>query len=178
MHTETSRAFSEKSHKTSFACHYGIYQCIRMSFGLKLSPATNRHMLYTVSKRVEWKTCLFLIDYIIIYYTTVEKHINHVEEILVTVSKASVTVKMKNWKSLSAKKRYLGHCIRSGRLYIGHANTASLREAKLRYKNSKICSFVGFFSVYKSLIPNFKVIYHPINEFLRKAELQNFILDE
>lgn len=79
----------------------------------------------------------------IIYSNSVKGHIRHVDEILTTLGRAGVIIKMKNGTFLSSKVEHLVNAIRPDKLELDNAHTASLRQVKPLTTKSGLCSFSG-----------------------------------
>lgn len=76
------RLHSSDTHKTAFQTHLGQYECQVMPFGLTGAPATfQRAMNATLSSLLRCCVLVFFDD-ILIYSTSFEQHIEHVQLVL------------------------------------------------------------------------------------------------
>lgn len=160
-------------HITSLVRQDGKYQYIKMTFGLKNAPNTYQLALDMVLTKFKWRTRPLCMDYVIIYLSSVEDDINHVDEILTTLAEADATLKMKICTFFG-----LGHVIHPGKLEVDIAHTASLQKSKNPSTKSELRSFLRFCNVYRRLILEFKGITHPLNQLLRKKAPDMFTLDK
>jgi hypothetical protein len=60
------------------------------------TPATFRKAIDIILSGLKWGTCLVYLDDIIMYSTSREDHYHHVDEVLTTLGKAGLSLKLKN----------------------------------------------------------------------------------
>jgi Reverse transcriptase (RNA-dependent DNA polymerase) len=68
--------------KTTFTSHYGIYRFLRLPFGLRNAPATFQRAIDIILSGVKWKTCLVYLDDVIVFSSSRQAHLQHVNEAL------------------------------------------------------------------------------------------------
>jgi Reverse transcriptase (RNA-dependent DNA polymerase) len=129
--------------KTTFCSHAGNFRFLRMPFGLRNAPATFQRAIDIILSGLKWRTGLVYLDDIIIYSTSREDHSHHVDEVLTTLGRAGLSLKLKKCHFFKDAVDYLGHVIRPGRLEVAEKNTASLKEAKLPRTRTELKSFLG-----------------------------------
>ena len=111
--------------------------------------------------------CLVYLDDVIIHSKSIEEHIQHVDQILGTLARAGVSLKLKKCRFFTSTVKYLGHIIKPGTLEIDKAAVASLQEARPPETQSEIRSFLGMCNVYRRFIPKFSDTAEPLNALLR-----------
>ena len=62
--------------KTACISHAGLYEYNVMRFGLTNAPPTFQRLIQGILHGLEWKTCLFYINEIIIFPSTYEEHLS------------------------------------------------------------------------------------------------------
>ena len=67
--------------KTAFITKYGLYEHVRMGFGLCNAPATYARVMGLVLRGLTWKTCLAFLDDILVLGSSFEDHLSHLKEI-------------------------------------------------------------------------------------------------
>ena len=60
----------EDQDKTTFTCHDGTYNYIRLPFGFTNAPATFQRAIDMIMSGVKWKTCLVYLDDLIVFSRT------------------------------------------------------------------------------------------------------------
>ena len=68
--------------KTAFTTHKGLYEFVRMPFGLCNTPATFQHAMQSVLTGLEWRDSFaYIDDDILIASATFEEHLKHLEQV-------------------------------------------------------------------------------------------------
>ena len=93
-------------HKSTFLCHAGTVQYLRMKFGLSSAPEIFQRALYNILTKYIWKKFLTYVDDVIIYSKNLCEHIHHVEKILSTLGTARVTLNVKKCHLFQRKVEY------------------------------------------------------------------------
>lgn len=81
--------------KNVFPSHYGLLLLVRMSFALKNAPGTFQTTMKIILSSVKWQLALVYLEITVIFSMTLEKHIEHVEQVLALPQRARVTIKLK-----------------------------------------------------------------------------------
>ena len=101
-----------------------------MPFGLRNAPATFQRAIDIILSGLKCKTCLVYLDDIIVYSTSREAHLQHLDEVLSTLEKSGLSLKLSKCHFFKKTVDYLGHVIHPGRLEVAQKNTQALREAR------------------------------------------------
>ena len=141
-----------------------------MPFGLMNAPATFQRILDFVLAAYRWQTFLVYLDDIIIFSRDIESHFQHVEEVLAALSRANITLKLKNCDFFTTKIRYLGHIIEPARLSIDDAVVAPLKEAQHPKSKAELCAFLGLCNVYRHFVKDFSKIAASLHVLTQKDQ--------
>ena len=95
----------------AFTTHQGLFEFVRMPFGLCNAPATFQRAMQSVLAGLEWRACFVYIDDILIASSTLEEHLQHLEEVFDRLRKANLRLKPKKCRFLCDEVVYLGHVI-------------------------------------------------------------------
>jgi hypothetical protein len=118
--------------KTTFTSHYGIYRFIRLPFGLRNAPGTFQRAVDIILSGVKWKTYLVYLDDVIVFSSSREAHMHHVDEALTLLERAGLYLKLARCQFFKDTFNYLGHVIRPGRLGVA--------EKTPRHSSRHLCS--------------------------------------
>ncbi len=79
--------------KTAFTCHRGLFEFLRMPFGLANAPSFfQREMTQALSEFIG-KFCMVFIDDIVVYSRSEEEHAEHLRLIFDALAAAGLTLK-------------------------------------------------------------------------------------
>lgn len=117
--------------------------------------------------KFKWKKCLVYLDEIIIYSNSIGEHIDHADEILLSLRAAEFRLKITKCRLFTKKIEYVRHIIRPGPLETYSTNTFSLREALPPRKKSELRSFLRLFIVYGRFVKNFSNEATSLNHLLK-----------
>jgi hypothetical protein len=68
--------------KTAFITRYGLYEHVRMSFGLCNAPSTFQRVINLVLRGLTWNTVLAFLDDVLVLGKNFEEHMQNLEEVL------------------------------------------------------------------------------------------------
>ena len=156
--------------KSAFVCHSGLYEFVRMPFGLKNAPASFQRALDLILAGFKWKTCLVYIDDVIIFSRTAEEHLVHLSDVLEALQAAGITLKFAKCDFFTDTVKYLGHVIKPGTLSVDNAATASLKGMEYPRNQTELRSFLGLCNVYRRFVPEFARVAGPLNQLLKKGQ--------
>ena len=97
--------------KSAFTTHKGLYEFVRMPFGLCNAPATFQRLMQVVLAGLEWSSCFVYIDDILVASKSFEEHLSHLKEVFSRLRKAGLCLKPKKCSFLCDQVVYLGHVI-------------------------------------------------------------------
>lgn len=120
----------EDRSKTAFTCHAGCFEYKRMPFGLCNAPATLQRTLYIILSQYRWHTCLVYLDDIMIFSPDHDTHIRHVDEVLIALRSAGVSLKHRKCKFFSDSVDYLGHVTTPGKLHVATTDRDAVKGFK------------------------------------------------
>ena len=71
-------------------------------------------------------------DDVIIFYKNVDKHIQHVDEVLTILRNAGISLKLRKCEFFQQKVNYLGHVILQNKLVLAKYSTQGIRVWRKR----------------------------------------------
>lgn len=117
--------------KTTFKCHKGTHEYIRLPFGVANAPATFQRDIHRILSGVKWKPCLVPLDDVIVFSPTVEEHITHLHAVFGLLSRAGVSLKASKGLLFQDEVEYLGLIVGKGQLQQNKKNLHGLWDAHL-----------------------------------------------
>ena len=138
--------------KTTFTCHSGIYRFTLMRFGLNNAPATFQRAIDIILSGVKCRSCLIYLDDVIIFSSSENEHIDHLDGVLSALSRAGVSLKAPKCHFFKQSVDYLEHVVRSVRLSLAEKNSLDLNEAKHPTTQTELRSFIELCNVCRCII--------------------------
>jgi hypothetical protein len=103
----------EDEHKIAFKTYQGYYQFKVKPFGLTNAPATFQCVMNQILHPFLRQFVLVFLDDILIYSTSLEDHVQHLEQVLDTLRKHQLYLKESKCTFAKDSLEYLGHIISS-----------------------------------------------------------------
>ena len=106
----------EDRKKTAFVTKYGLFEHVRMGFGLTNAPATFSRVISLVMRGLNWKTVLACLDDILVLGTCFENHLSNLTEAFRRFRKYGLKLKPKKCVFFQRECEFLGRIVGSNRL--------------------------------------------------------------
>ncbi|MBW0507572.1 hypothetical protein O181_047287 [Austropuccinia psidii MF-1] len=136
--------------------HMGIYECVRMPFGIKNAPAHFQRLMDTIFQEeiLEGWMLVYIYD-IIIYSETWEDHLQYIDRVLSKCTPINVKISLKKGNFGQQELLALGHKVSGLSLEIDQNEGAEVQQ-KPEPRNIKgMQYFVGFASYFRNHIKTF-----------------------
>ena len=154
--------------KTAFTTHQGLFEFVRMPFGLCNAPATFQRAMQTVLSGLEWQNCFVYIDDILIASRTLEEHLQHLAEVIDRLRKAGLRLKPKKCCFLCEEVSYLGHVLSARGVSPDPEKIDKVKCFPVPRNVTQVRQFLGLASYYWHFVPQFAKIAAPIHGLHRK----------
>ncbi|KAM7284724.1 reverse transcriptase/ribonuclease H [Ixodes scapularis] len=155
--------------KTAFTCHRGLFEFIRLPFGLSNSPSSFQRLMDILLGDAKFNFAMAHMDDVVVFSKSFEEHLAHLEIILSRMSKAGLTINPKKVQPAASRVNLLGFIVDDGTL---RPNKDKLR-AVLDYpppRNAKsLQRFLGMVGFYRQFIPGCAGLTRILNLLLHKG---------
>ena len=111
--------------KSAFTTHCGLFEFLRMPFGLCNSPATFQRLMQAILVGLERKICYVYLDDILIFSETWQEHLSHLQEVINQFREAGLTLKPVKCLFLRESIPFLGHVISQNGILPDPAKTTN-----------------------------------------------------
>ena len=159
----------EKSKKlAAFITYDGIYEFQTMAFGLSGATATFQMLMMKLLRNIAWKYVLCYVDDIIIFSSSFEDHLSHLEEVFKRLRDAGLKLSPK--KCFFAKERlhYLGFILSKDGVEADPRKVEKIVNLKAPKNAKGVKSLLGLTGFYKKFIPQYSQICSPLFSLLKK----------
>lgn len=158
----------EDRKKTAFVTPHGLYEFVRMPFGLKNAPATFQRLMNDVLREFINKTCVVYLDDVLIFSTSIQEHIKAISDILKVLKKNKLKIQIDKCRFMEKETPFLGHLITKDGLKPNPEKVSAIEKAKLPKTEKEIKSFLGLTGFYRKFIKDYAKVAQPITKYLKK----------
>lgn len=138
---------------TAFRTPWGLFHFRVLPFGLHGAPATFQRLIDQVLHGLTFAAAY--LDDIVIYSTTWEEHVQHLQEVLQRLQEAGLTVNPAKCAVARTETEYLGFVIGNGVVRPQVKKVQALEEAPIPQTRKELRSFLGMAGFYNRFIPHF-----------------------
>ena len=154
--------------KTAFSTPMGLFECLRMPFGLTNSPATFQRLMQLVLGDQMFQILLVYLDDIIVYSQTFEEHLDRLDVVFSRLGKHGLRLKPEKCHFFKREVRYLGHLVSEHGVSPDPDKVAAVANWEVPKTVKELQRFLGFASYYRRFIEHFSQIAKPLHEVVAK----------
>ena len=144
----------------------GFFQCECMPFRLCNALATFQHFMTNCLGELNYSTCLVYLDDVVIYSSTQEEHVKHLQAILEHFHLHGLKLKPSKCEFFQEKIEYLGHSVPSKGVWPSRDNLKAITKYPKPMTYTAIKGFVGLVGHYRHFIKDFAKIADPLHEYV------------
>ena len=145
--------------------HQGLYQYIRLPFGIFSAPAVFQRTMDTILQGLDKVVCY--IDDILLIGVDDDDHLRTLEVVLHRLQQHGITVKKEKCTFMSKSVEFLGYNIDVQGLHTTPDKLNAILKAPYPINVWQLRSFVGLLNYYNRFIPNLASILHPLHNLLK-----------
>ena len=164
----------ETRHKSAFVTHDGVYEFLRMSFGLRNAPASFQMLMSRVLKGLNWKFVLCYIDDILVFSANFSQHLEHLGQVFQRLREANLTLKSSKCNFAVDRVVYLGHVITKEGVQVDVGKTEKVNSFPAPKTQKELKGFLGLCNYYRRFVKDFSKICIPLNRLLTKDQHKKF----
>jgi hypothetical protein len=156
--------------KTAFISHHGLWQFKRLPMGLSNSPATFVRCIDQVLGDLKWTICAVYFDDIIIFSSTFEEHLKHIDLVLSRLKDAGLTINPSKVQLCRQRLKFLGHIIEPGKCFPNPEKVSVLHSYPIPKHAKHVQQFLGLVGYYRKFIPDFSKFAKPLHDLMKKGQ--------
>jgi transposase InsO family protein len=164
--------------KTAFITHRGLYEFVRLPFGLTNAPAQFQRLMNFILRDFIGKTCCVYLDDIVVFGRTPHEHKDRLQKVLDALHAAGLTLKQKKCFLGREQVELLGYTVSAQGITAQEDKLAAIRNMAAPTDVKAIQRFMGMTGYYRQLIPRYADISAPLITLTKKGEPWRWGTDE
>lgn len=158
----------EDRHKTAFVTPHGLYEFIRMPFGLKNAPATFQRLMNHILRDFINKTCVVYLDDILIFSTSLKEHVRAIKDIFQVLESKNLKIQIDKCNFMKKETEFLGHLITEEGLKPNPNKIEAIKNVGIPKTQREIKSFLGLSGYYRKFVKDYAKVAQPMTKYLKK----------
>ena len=162
----------EDRHKTAFHTRYGLFEHVKMGFGLCNAPATYARVMNLVMRGLHWKTALAFLDDVLIMGRTFEDHLSNLGEALKRFRKYGLKLKPKKCVFFQKEVEFLGRLVGNDKLSMTQSDIEVVASWPVPTCSKDVERFMGLANYHRSFVKNFSELAEPLYSVVGKHKFR------
>ena len=163
---EESRRF------TAFITPWGLYEWVRIPFGLTNSPGCFQRYMERCVEGLRDTICVPYLDDLIVFSPDFNSHLNHLRQVFERLRNHGIKLKPKKCDMFKNEVNYLGHVVSEEGYRTDDSNIKVINALKEFVPKTvgDVRRVLGLLNYYRKYIKNFAQIAKPLFELTQKAK--------
>ena len=158
----------EDAPKTAFSTPTGIYEFLRMPFGLRNAPACFQRLMNIVLTGLQGLQCFVYLDDIVLYARTINEHTSKLNSVFQRLRENKLLLQPDKCEFMRLEVAYLGHIISSKGVSPNPEKIKAIKCYPAPKNEKQIKQFLGLIGYYRRFIKNFSELAKPLTKLLKK----------
>ena len=154
---------------TAFTTQWGLYEWIRIPFGLSGAPGAFQAFMEETLADLRDEICLPYLDDVLVFSTSFENHVEDVRKVLQRLREKGIKLKPAKCDLFKREVRFLGQLVSERGCRMDPADTQSIEALKEQTPSTvkEVRQLVGLLGYYRKYIPDFSRRAKPIYDLLK-----------
>ena len=158
--------------KTAFRTRYGLFEFTVLPFGLTNAPSTFMALMNDIFHEYLDIFVIIYLDDILIYSSTLEEHLSHLQIVLDLLRKHKLFAKMSKCEFCRPSVDYLGHVLSDIGITVEATKVETIKDWPVPACKNDVQSFLGMVNFYRRFIKNCAHISRPLTQLTGNVEFE------
>ena len=149
-------------YKTAFITRYGLFEHIRMGFGLCNAPATFSRAMQAVLHGLLWDTVLAYLDDVIVLGDSFDSHLHNLAVVFERFREHNLKLKPSKCSLIKTQVKFLGKIVSDKGISIDPGNTSKVQDWPEPRSVNEVEIFLGFMNYHREYIKTYADIAAPL----------------
>lgn len=159
---------SHSIQKTGFITSSGLYEFLRLPFGLKNAAASFQRLMEHVLRELKGKCCMVYIDDVVVYSKNKQDHLQHLQQVFNCFHKAGLTLNLKKCNFIQKSLTFLGHVVSREGIKTDPTKVTAVSSFPIPQSLKEVQRFLGMAGWYHRFIPSFSEKAAPLHALKQK----------
>ena len=162
----------EDRKKTAFLTRYGLYEHVRMGFGLCNAPATFSRVMNLVLRGLHWKTVLAFLDDILVLGKSFDEHVQNLSEVFEKLRMYGLKLKPRKCELFQREVEFLGRMVSKDGIRMTEKDIEKVLDwpTPKSYKDAQ--RFMGLANYHRDFISHFSEYADPLYRVAVKGKFE------
>ncbi|MCW4335780.1 MAG: RNase H-like domain-containing protein [Candidatus Thiodiazotropha endolucinida] len=158
----------EDRKKTAFITRYGLFEHIKMGFGLCNGPASYARVMNLVLRGLNWKTVLAFLDDVLVLGHTFQNHLNNLADALTRFREHGLKLKPKKCLFFQKEVEFLGRRVSNNRIAMSDVDILTVRNWPIPTCSKDVERFAGLANYHRGFVKDFSRLAAPLYQVVGK----------
>ena len=158
---------SEDIPKTAVTTPFGLYEFLRMPFGLWNAAQTFQRFIDQVLHDLPF--CYRYIDDLLIASPSPEEHLQHLRAVLQRLEDQGILINVTKSKLGVSELEFLGYHVDASGIRPMDSKVQTIHDFPRPTSQRKLREFLGLVNFYRRFLPNGATLLHPLNQLLARS---------
>lgn len=157
--------------KTAFITQWGLYEFVRMPFGLKGAPATCQRVVDKIIAGKKYVSVVVYLDDVVVYNKSFDDQLIDLEDVLQRFKAADLRFRPDKCRFLANSIQYLGHIVTDEGIAADPLKLRAVEHFPVPTDVNSLRSFLGLTSYFRKFVRGYANLAAPLHEMTKKNEL-------